>query len=248
MNKTFASFIDRPFVVPTIIAGVALFGGLWVLGSSIANRGGDSTIVVTGSAIQSVKSDSGTWLVDVRRTAYAGGTAAAYAQVARDTAIIQAYFQSQKLASSSVTASVISTDEDYRADQNAPQTYTVHESVTVETIDVEKLDKISRELGDVSSRVSSDTRIVPQQPAYFISSLPQLRISLGGKAIQDARARAEEIAKNGNTSVGALKSAASGVVQVLAPNSTNVEDYGSYDTSTIQKQVMVTTRATFYVQ
>jgi hypothetical protein len=73
-------------------------------------------------------------------------------------------------------------------------------------------------------------------------------VSLVGQAIADAKARAVQIAKAGGSSVGALKSASSGVVQVLAPSSTNVEDYGSYDTSTIEKEVMVTARATFYVK
>jgi hypothetical protein len=69
-----------------------------------------------------------------------------------------------------------------------------------------------------------------------------------GEAITDAKARAEEIAKSGGAKVGKLMSASSGVVQVLAPNSTNVEDYGSYDTSTIQKEVSVTARASFGVR
>ena len=85
-------------------------------------------------------------------------------------------------------------------------------------------------------------------PEYYVSTLPQLRVSLVGQAVKDAKARAVEMANSGDSSVGALKSAASGVVQVLAPNSTSVEDYGSYDTSTIQKQVMVTARAVFYVK
>jgi hypothetical protein len=69
-----------------------------------------------------------------------------------------------------------------------------------------------------------------------------------GQAIADAKARAVEIAKSGGASIGKLKSASSGVVQVMAPNSTNVEDYGSYDTSTIDKEVSVTARAAFVVR
>jgi hypothetical protein len=124
----------------------------------------------------------------------------------------------------------------------------VRETITIQTIDVEKINEFARSLGEVTAKVSSGTLVSPQYPEYYVSSLPALRVSLIGKAIQDAKARAVEIAKSGGSSVGALKSASSGVVQVLAPNSTNVEDYGSYDTSTIQKQVMVTARATFYVR
>ena len=46
-------------------------------------------------------------------------------------------------------------------------------------------------------------------------------------------------------SVGSLKSAASGVVQVLPANSLEVSDYGTYDTSKVNKNVMVTVKASF---
>ncbi len=231
----------------SVSVSLALFFGLWVLGVYISNRG-DSTIAVTGSALQNIKADQATWHIDVRRVAYASGTANTYAQVAKDAQIVADYFASLKLASSTITESVISTDENYSQDQNAPKTYNIHESVTIQTVDVDSIDKLSRELEPLTSKVSSDTLISPVLPEYYVSSLPQLRVSLVGQAIGDAKARAVEIAKSGGSSVGALKSASSGVVQVLAPNSTSVEDYGSYDTSTIQKQVMVTAHAIFYVR
>ena len=239
--------IYQPFVIPSIVGGVFLVVGLWILGVNISNRG-DNTIAVTGSASQSIKADQATWRIDVRRNAYTSGTAVAYTQVAKDGDVVNAYFKSQNLASSTVIESVISTDENYNQDQNAPKSYNVHETVTVQTTDVDAIDGLSRQLGPLTAKVSADTLLSPQAPEYYVSTLPQLRVSLVGQAVQDAKARAVQIAKSGGSSVGALKSASSGVVQVLAPNSTNVEDYGSYDTSTIQKQVMVTARAVFYVK
>ena len=56
------------------------------------------------------------------------------------------------------------------------------------------------------------------------------------------------IASSTGQTVGKLKSASSGVVQVMQPNSTDVSDYGSYDTSTIEKEVSVTARAVFFVR
>ena len=243
MNETLHT---RAAVLPSLVLGVALVSGLWILSGGIANRGGDSTISVTGSASENIKANEATWRIDIKRMASVGATASAYAQVVRDAGMVTDYINSQHLASSSVTASVISTDENYN--QNGPTTYTVHETVTVETTDVDAINALSRQLTTLYSKIAPDTLLAPGQPEYYVSSLPQLRIALVGQAIGDAKARAVEIAKSGGSSVGALKSASSGVVQVLAPNSTNVEDYGSYDTSTIQKQVMVTAHATFYVK
>ncbi len=234
-------------IIPSLSVAFALFFGLWILGINISNRG-DNTIAVTGSATQNIKADQATWRIEVRHAALINTTATTYTQVAKDATIVADYFTSQKLASSTITKSVITTDEIYNQDQNAPKTYSVHETIVIQTTDVDSIDKFSRELGTLTSKVSSDTLVSPQQPEYYVSTLPQLRVSLVGQAVKDAKARAVEIAKSGDTSVGALKSASSGVVQVLAPNSTSVEDYGSYDTSTIQKQVMVTARVVFYVK
>ena len=80
---------------------------------------------------------------------------------------------------------------------------------------------------------------------YYISSLPELRVSLLGEAVKDAESRANSLAEASGKRVGKLKSASSGVVQVLSTNSTDISDYGSYDTSQINKQVMVTVKASF---
>ncbi len=224
--------------------GLALVLGLWLVGSGIANRGGN-TISSTGSASADVSADIAKWTIDIHRTAYEGGTQAAYTQVANDTTAVKKYFTALNLASSTIVLSVVSADQNYNQDQNAPTTYNVHESITITTSDVQKIDMLSHSIGAVSGKVAGGTIVSPQGPEYYVSSLPQLRVSLLGKAITDAKARAEQIAKSGGASVGKLQSASSGVVQVLAPNSTNIEDYGSYDTSTIQKQVMITARATF---
>jgi hypothetical protein len=45
--------------------------------------------------------------------------------------------------------------------------------------------------------------------------------------------------------VGALRSASSGVVQVLPEGGVEISDYGTYDTQNINKEVMVTVRADF---
>lgn len=242
------TFFERPFVTPSVVLSIALLIGLGGIGYGIASRNSDNTISVTGSASIQAKADQATWRIDVRRTAYAGGTGAAYTQVAKDAGTVINYFNAKNLASSTISGSVITTSENYRNDQNAPVTYTVHEMVTIETSDVGAIEKLSRELVTLTNTIDAGTLISPQTPEYHVSTLPALRISLVGKAIEDAKARAVEIAKSGGSSVGALKSASSGVVQVIAPNSTNVDDYGSYDTSTIQKQVMVTARAIFYVK
>ncbi|MDR3558262.1 MAG: SIMPL domain-containing protein [Candidatus Pacebacteria bacterium] len=241
---------EKPFVIPATLIAIAIIIGLGLVAWGISARGGSNTISITGSASQSVRADNATWAVDLRRTAYESDIANATEAISTDAAAVEHYLSGQNLASSTVSVSVISTNQDYSSDKGsgAPTSYDVTESVTMTTNDVDKIDTLSHNIGGLNDLVSGGTIVSPEAPQYYVSSLPALRVSLLGAAIKDAKARASAIAQSGGTSVGALESASSGVVQVLSPNSTNVEDYGEYDTSTIEKDVMVTAHATFYVK
>lgn len=242
------TFFDRPFVVPALITSIALIIGLWIVGWGISARGQDNIITTTGSASQGAVADNATWVINLQRTSFGSTVAADSTRVANEAAAIAEYFKKQNLASSSVTVAAVSVYQNYSQDKNAPESYNINDSVTVTTSDVQTIESMSRSIAALSALVSSGTVVSPSQPQYFVSNLSSMRVSLLGEAIKDAKARAVQIAKNGGGSVGPLKTASSGVVQVLSPNSTNVEDYGQYDTSTIQKQIMVTVRASFYVR
>lgn len=241
------NFFERPFVIPSFIFGITLIIGLALVGQGIASRSSGNIISVTGSATTDVTADNASWSITLNRTVEMNGIPQGAKALSVDGDAVARVLTNQKLASSTVTQTIVSTNQNY-SNQGAPVTYTLSQTVTIQTSEVTKIDTLSHNLTLFQSVISSETILSPQSPAYFVSSLPQLRVSLVGKAVADAKARAVEIAKSGGTTVGALSSASSGVVQVMAPNSTNVDDYGSYDTSTIQKQVMVTARASFYVK
>lgn len=240
------NFFNQPFVPATLSLGLFVFLGFAVFSYSFYSaRGGQGVLSVTGSAKTEVKADSAKWTLSVYRSAYQDGLQSAYLSVASDIAGVKAYFKQQGIAEESITQNTVTADQDWSGSQNGPTRYNVHQEITIESSDVDKVQTLSQNVGVFFSRGYS---VSPRQPEYYVSTLPDLRVQLLGKAIADAKARAEEIAKSGNTSVGKLQSASSGVVQVLAPNSTNVEDYGSYDTSTVQKEVSVTARASFGVR
>lgn len=204
-----------------------------------------NTLSVTGSATATTTSDSAKWTVTVNRSVYESQLASGQTKVAADAQSVVNFMTKAGIAAGNVQVSPVFVDRDYSKDQNAPTSYNVHEDITVTADDVHLIDKLSK---DISSLLSQGILLSVQQPQYYISDLPKLRVSLIGQAVADAKARAAEIAKSTGQRVGALQSASSGVVQVMEPNSIDVSDYGSYDTSTIDKQVMITTHATFYVR
>ncbi|WLT37153.1 SIMPL domain-containing protein [Synechocystis sp. B12] len=65
------------------------------------------------------------------------------------------------------------------------------------------------------------------------------------EATKDAKARAEAIASSTNSKVGAVRSAQTGVFQITSRNSTDVNDMGIYDTSSIEKDITAVVSITF---
>jgi hypothetical protein len=65
------------------------------------------------------------------------------------------------------------------------------------------------------------------------------------EAMQDAKFRAESMTKAVGGSLGALVNVKAGPIQITTPDSTMTSDYGSYDTSTIEKTVSATVSVTF---
>ncbi|MBP6949164.1 MAG: SIMPL domain-containing protein, partial [Candidatus Pacebacteria bacterium] len=83
---------------------------------------------------------------------------------------------------------------------------------------------------------------------FFYTKLADLRVDLLSMASKNAKERADAIAKSTGDSIGGVKDASQGVFQVTQKNSTDVSDYGSYDTSTIEKKVTAIVRASFEVK
>ena len=83
------------------------------------------------------------------------------------------------------------------------------------------------------------------QPQYVFTRLPSLRPQLLADATRDALRRAEVLVESTGADLGSLRSVNVGVFQVTAPNSTEVEDYGVYDTTTRTKDVTAVVNVTF---
>ncbi len=204
-----------------------------------------NTLAVTGSATATSTADTAKLSVVVSRGTFEDGIASTQSRVTSDAMQVNRYFQEQGIHKESIELGTIYVDREYTSNENAPRRYTVRQEVVITAKDPYLVERLSKDVADLSAR---GIFLNVNQPQYYISNLPELRVKLVGEAVKDAKARAESIAESAGQKVGRLQSAASGVVQVMAPNSIDVADYGSYDTSTIEKTVMVTTKAVFLVR
>jgi hypothetical protein len=96
-----------------------------------------------------------------------------------------------------------------------------------------------------SSLLARGIPLAAGAPQYVYTQLPRLRLALLADATKDAQSRARVIAEATGAHLGGLRGVDVGVFQVTQPNSTAVEDYGVYDTSTLQKDVTAVVNVTF---
>lgn len=232
---------------PLVLLGVIL-GGSFLIAALIGAatvfrlRSLSDIVSVTGSAKMEVVADQGKWISQVSRNARASSLKAGYDQIARDTNLVQEFLKSNGVDQAQISVAPVFMMEVYNQNVEAEKQYTLTQSIEVQSTDVQKLQNLSQRSGEL---ISKGVIYSTNSLEFYYSKLPEARIALLSQAIDDAKARAGELAKNSGKKVGSLKSATSGVVQVQSRNSTDVSDYGSYDTSKIEKQITVTVKASF---
>jgi hypothetical protein len=202
----------------------------------------DNVISVSGSSKQKVTSDSARWTGNFSRTVVKDNLKDGYTQMKNDEKTVSDFFVSQGFDTNSFEISPVFMSEVYKTDSNAPKEYSLIQNIEVKADDVNKM----KELAKNSDQLASKGIIFSANSVeYYYSKLPDLSVSLLPAAIQDAKQRAEIIASSSGKSVDSVKSVTMGVVQVMPVGAVEISDYGTYDTSGIEKEVMITVKTTF---
>jgi len=209
-------------------------------------RSFDNALTVTGSAKQAVTADTVKWIANFNRTVELGSMKTGYEQMEKDLSIVKKYYIGKGLAEDKFVISPVFMDEVWDPNNRGEaKRYVLRRTIEVRSTEVKKIAELA---GNSSELINAGVIFSTQSLEYLYSKLPELRVSLLSAALADAKARASEIAKADSKKVGNLKSASSGVVQVLSKDSIEVSDYGAYDTSNMEKEVMVTVKASFYLR
>lgn len=204
------------------------------------------TITTTGSTKTAVKSDKAKWIINITRPTTQSTIKNGYAKIDEDTKEVKNFLMQNALTEEQITISPVYMYDIYEQYQTTEKKYNLSQNIEVQSDDVSKIDLLAKNINSLV--IDKGILISTSALEFYYSKLPETRVALLGDAVKDAKARAEELAKAGGKSVRVLKSASSGVVQVMSPNSVEVSDYGMYDTSKIDKEVMVTVKATFEIK
>jgi hypothetical protein len=228
-----------------VIIGVSLIFSALVVGNTFYKvKALDNSLSVTGSAKKVITSDMAKWTGYFSRTVAQADIKLGYQEMAKDLVAVKKFFKDNGVEEKDLTIAPIFMNEqyNYNSDTNEPPKYLLQQNVEFRSVDIEKVTDLANKTQDL---IQSDVLFTAYAPEYYYTKLPEIRVALLGEAIKDARERADKIAESGGSKVSKLTQAAAGVTQLLPVNSTEVSDYGAYDTSSIDKEVTITVRAAF---
>ena len=233
-----------------VVLGICAIIAFWVAGNAFKYKSKSSeTIVVTGLAEKDFASDLIVWNGSYSRKAM--DLKSAYAAVKQDEAAIRQYLNGKGIADNEMVFSsvVINKEFETKTDENGRQLgqtfsgYNLTQTVKVESTNIDKVDKIARE---VTELIQSGIEFNSSAPLFYNTKLAEVKMDLLARASADAKQRAEIIAKNSGNSLGKLRKANMGVFQITGKNSN--EDYsygGAFNTSSRNKTGSITIKMEF---
>lgn len=243
MNKT---------IIPIAIASLGFVVGLGLLGNAVKNRNkSENTIAVTGLGTKQFTSDLITWSGSFSKNNF--DLKSAYDELAMDRKVINDYLLSKGIKQSEIVFSSVDIEKKFKNYNDTSGNYIqgefvgydLSQKVSIESKEVGKIENLSRNITEIINR---GIEFTSSSPSYFYTKLATVKQEMIASATKDAKERAEKIAENSGSSLGNLKKATAGVIQITAPNSN--EDYsygGTFNTSSKEKEASITIKLEYEV-
>lgn len=241
-NKvTVAVILGICFVLAAIAVGIFYY----------QSKKPSKTVSVVGLAEKDFTSDLIVW--DLRYDVLDMDMKKSYAMIKDQNKIVKEFLNGKGIKTDEIDFKNISTKPKYESHwENGHwvenfEGYQSEQRIRVESKDVEKIEKIIREISelyDQNIKISSD------DPEYYYTKLSDLKLEMLAQASKNARERAQTVTENAGGKLGDLKTATTGVFQITAPNSSE-DSYswgGAFNTSSKQKHVSINMRLTYYVK
>ncbi len=240
---------NKSFVVPGLILSLGLIIAALILGNTWKNVSRSNvTITVTGSSEKNIRSDYAIWTGNF--SAESNVLASAYTTIKSNSEKVKSYLISKGIAQdkikfSSVRTTTLYVQNDKGYATNQVSGYRLYMDVTVESPDVDMIDRLSTEASEL---ITQGIDINSNPPEYLYTKLADLKVEMIGLASEDAKIRAEQMAKSTGNEVGEVRSSRMGVIQINAKNSTDVSDYGVNDTSSLEKTIRAVVSMSFSIK
>ena len=217
----------------------AVLGASEQIGRAVRTMHQDNVIRVKGVAELDVTSDRATWWGTVR--ARAATLPAAYDELAKATDALKAFVLAKGVPAAAITAASVGITREMQKDADGDDTNQVEQYALTRRLGVTSLDvQVVREIANgATALIQQGVEVESDAPSYTVSTIEQTKLTLLEQATANAFERAQVLARGSGSTVGGLVSAAQGVYQIVARGSTSGNDYGEYNTSSIDKTARV---------
>lgn len=256
--NTFKDLLRNNVVAFGVVISVAWIVSSFVLAGGLSSINSHNAISVTGTAERIVESDAAKWNFMLAKQASPESYAYVAKQLQEATKVTVKYLTTHGVDEKSVTVQPLTStlicqsqtqvmyDSAGRQQCSGAFSYSLVQTIIVESDEVKMIKDLSLNAPGALSLLGIQVQNVSVD--FFYTKLSGMRAELLEEASKNAKERAQAIAKSTGNRIGGVKDASQGVFQVTQKNSTEVSDYGSYDTSTIEKKITAIVRASFEVK
>jgi len=213
----------------------------------VKGKRADQSVTVTGSARKRIKSDLVIWRAGVSYQSTV--LADAYRSLSESVPRVKAYLVNKGIPENQITISAISSQTLHAKTTDGEDTgqitgYSLRQELEVRSNDVDKIAQIARQATEL---INQGILIESMPPEYHYTKLGDLKIEMLAEAAKDAKVRATQIAQSTGSSIGSVRSARMGVLQITPADSNEVSDSGMNDTSSLEKDITAVVNIAFAV-
>lgn len=243
INERFGSGFGAGVALAIGLVIASVIGGL----AFVKGKQGDQTITVTGSARKRIKSDLVIWKAGVSYQAPV--LADAYRSLSENVPRVKAYLVSKGIPENEITISSISSQTLHARDSEGQDTgqingYSLRQELEVRSTDVDKIARVAREATEL---INQGILLESMAPEYHYTKLGEEKITMLAEAAKDAKKRAEQVAASTDSSIGSVRTARMGVLQITPADSNDVSDSGLNDTSSLDKDITAVVNLSFEI-
>ena len=207
----------------------------------------EQVVKVTGSAEKNITSDSMVWKLSFSRRDVK--MVMAFNLLKEDLNTVKGYLLSKGVKEGEIIIAPVTTEVLYKKnekgnDTNEIEGYILAQEIEVRSSDVSRITEVSRQATEL---IEKGLEIISQTPEYFYTKLPELKLAMLSEATENAKKRAESMAKASGNKIGRIRSARMGVFQITPVNSYDISDYGMNDTTSLEKKVNAVVNVEFAI-
>jgi hypothetical protein len=228
-----------------LLIGLSLIIAATIFGIFFYNtRVADDTITVVGAATKRFESDIVKWRVTLSRNTSASDMTSGYNLIQKDLQFFRQLLRDKGLTENDITIQPVNTMPNYGREGQISG-YIIQQELFIITSNLAVVEGLA-----LNPMALTENGIVLQNSRleYFYSKLSDIKMELLAEATKDAARRAKEIADNSGALLGNVTNLRAGVFQITEPFSSEVSDYGMYNTQTKQKDITVTVRASYRIK